>query len=219
MKIQKPVKNQQVVLILDRSGSMGSIVNDVIGGVNSMLADLRKDQKVKSFVSIYLFDHELLEYCLDVEASKVQDLTRETFVPRGMTALVDSVHTVINSMEWKKNYLAPIVITYTDGCENASKEFKSDQLSALISGRTELGWVFTYLGANQDAWGVAAAYGFDRGSTVTFNAENNFGTMTYVSSKISDYRIGLVDNKTFLSGGVGSTALPEEELKKHYEQQ
>ena len=48
----------ELVFILDRSGSMGGLESDTIGGFNSMLKDQKK-QEGKAFVTTVLFDHEI----------------------------------------------------------------------------------------------------------------------------------------------------------------
>ena len=44
-----------------------------------------------------------------------------------------------------------LVTVITDGYENASREYTGKMIKDLVSRLDEKGWVFTYIGANQDA--------------------------------------------------------------------
>ena len=48
----------ELVFILDRSGSMGGLEADTIGGFNAMLEKQKKEEG-EAYVSTILFDHEV----------------------------------------------------------------------------------------------------------------------------------------------------------------
>ena len=48
----------ELVFILDRSGSMGGLEKDTIGGFNSMI-EKQKKESGKCYVTTVLFDHEI----------------------------------------------------------------------------------------------------------------------------------------------------------------
>jgi hypothetical protein len=102
-----------------------------------------------------VFDHPLTEVPL---------LTQDTFVPRGMTALLDAQGRTIEelgaelaAMPESERPSKVMVLTLTDGLENASKVFSAQRVADLVKQQREVyKWEFVYLGANQDAVQVAA---------------------------------------------------------------
>lgn len=58
IKMKKEENNiTELVLILDRSGSMSGLESDTVGGFNSLI-EKQKKQSGKCFVSTVLFDNE-----------------------------------------------------------------------------------------------------------------------------------------------------------------
>ena len=60
------VKNNitELVFILDRSGSMGGLESDTIGGFNSLI-EKQKKQEGECYVSTVLFDNESEDRCVN----------------------------------------------------------------------------------------------------------------------------------------------------------
>ena len=79
-----------VVFILDRSGSMGGLESDTIGGFNSMLEKQRKLEG-KAYITTVLFDdqYELLHDRVNI--AKVNNITEKEYFVRGSTALLDAI--------------------------------------------------------------------------------------------------------------------------------
>ena len=84
------INKVEVVFILDRSGSMGGLEADTIGGFNSMLAK-QKSEEGEVIWSTVLFDHisEVVHDRLPIE--KISDLDEDTYYVRGSTALLDAI--------------------------------------------------------------------------------------------------------------------------------
>src|SRR5437763_7510428 len=62
-----------------------------------------------------------------------------------------------------------IVAIVTDGLENASKEWQGFQVKELVEQQQrDYSWVFTYLGANQDAISVAHHIGINPSAALTY---------------------------------------------------
>ena len=89
-------KYTQIIVVLDRSGSMHHIKADTIGGFNQFLNEQKK-QKGKAEMSLVLFDdqYEVVFERLDIQT--IVELNDETFVPRGTTALLDAIGKTISS--------------------------------------------------------------------------------------------------------------------------
>jgi uncharacterized protein YegL len=168
-----------IICILDRSGSMRSIIGASISGFNEFLGK-QKALPDKATISVVLFDDRYEPLFDNIDIKKVEDLTLEVWTPRGMTALYDAIGKTINIEKAKLAKLgdeAPskvLVCIVTDGEENDSKEYKGEegrkQIVKLIKECEKEDWNFLYLAANQDAFAVGSGFGISRGNTITYNA-------------------------------------------------
>ena len=182
-KNNKP-KDVELVFILDRSGSMGGLESDTIGGYNSMLSKQKKEKTGKVSVTTVLFDdqYELLYNQVPIE--KVSPMTEEEYYVRGSTALLDAIGKTVmqvkanqDKKEIKDKVLFVII---TDGMENASREYRADQIKKLIEERKEKNnWEFLFLGANIDAIGAAKDLGIDSSRAVRFKSDKKGTAKNY----------------------------------------
>ena len=178
----------ELVFILDRSGSMGGLEADTIGGFNSMIEKQRK-QEGECFVSTVLFDH-VSEVLHDrVKLSEIRPMTDSDYTVRGSTALIDAlggaIHHIGNIHKYARSEDVPahtmFVIT-TDGMENASHCYTSEQVKKMIEKqKTKYGWEFIFIGANIDAVETAARYGIDSSRAVNYNADGKGTHILYES--------------------------------------
>lgn len=167
----------EIVFILDRSGSMGGLEKDTIGGFNSML-EKQKKQDGTAFVSTVLFDHETEVLHDRVPIDKINPLTDDDYTVRGCTALLDALGGAIKHISNIHRYARKedvpehtmFVIT-TDGMENASKRYNSRDIKKLIEQKKEEGWEFLFIGANIDAVETANTYGISEDRAVNYNAD------------------------------------------------
>lgn len=149
------------LIILDESGSMECIKNQALSGLNETLQTIRIAQKKypeqKQLVSIVPFESGNIRLLRDKEPiSKVKDLKPEEYNPGTCTPLYDAIGFGINSLKYTVNDEDTVLVTIiTDGYENASKEYNNRGISEIIKHMKIQGWMFTYIGANQDAVEVA----------------------------------------------------------------
>jgi len=172
----------EVIFVLDRSGSMGSCVEGTIEGFNSFLTE-KEGMAGEVRVSLYQFDnvHDTLYEYKNIDDAPL--LTHETFIPRGATALYDAIGRTINrvkerisNMQEENSPSRVIFVIITDGHENASSEFTNETIKTLIEQQTkDDNWLFTYLGANQDAVLASSDMGISFGNTANYSS-NNIGT-------------------------------------------
>lgn len=193
MKLKKKNKNKKskaslptkthVYFILDRSGSMGMIRDDVIGGFNTYIAEQKDAGNDDMLLTLVQFDSqdsfEVLEEATPI--AKVRDLDSSVYVPRAGTPLLDAEGQAIAMAKTralalesdKKEPEAIVFVSYTDGMENTSHEYK---LADVKKAKDELGkdgiagsgpWNFVYLGANQDAYAGASSVGTSQVSNTT----------------------------------------------------
>lgn len=177
-----------ITIVLDRSGSMQSIASDTIGGFNKFLSD-QKAVPGTATLTLNQFDetHERVVNAADIQS--VEPLTDKTFVPRGMTALLDAIGRAITDTGMRLAGLSEdrrpekvVMVIITDGAENASHEYTRRKINEMISHqRDSYAWEFVFLGANQDAITVARSYGISGMNTMRY-AGNAIGTASAFSS-------------------------------------
>ena len=155
-----------IVIVLDRSGSMATVVDDTIGGFNTFLQG-QKAAEGRARLTLTQFDTEYEIVCERKEIVEVSPLNGSTYIPRGGTALLDAIGRTISSVRgqlssehagerpWKV-----VFVIITDGHENSSREFDRSQIFEMIRRQQENdGWEFLFLGANQDAIHEAGTIG------------------------------------------------------------
>ena len=156
----------ELVLILDRSGSMSGLEADTIGGFNSMI-EKQKKEAGEALVSVVLFD-DYSEVLYDrVPIQNVEPMTEEKYYVRGCTALLDAVGGAIHHIGNVHKYARPedvpaktIFIITTDGMENASRRYTYEHVRHMIERQKErYHWEFLFLGANINAVRVADRFG------------------------------------------------------------
>ena len=160
-----------VIFILDRSGSMSGLENDVIGGYNAFIKKQR-GQKGKAYITTVLFDHmiELLHASRDIDY--IKELTCKDYYVRGTTALLDAIGYTLNKY---KNTVADhhLVIINTDGYENASSEYNYQQIYALINELKKKDWEFIFMGTKIDAIKEADKLGIHQDRAVNYESSKH----------------------------------------------
>jgi len=192
------MKNKtDIIFILDRSGSMGSIKSSTIEGFNKFITDQKK-VKGEAVMSLYQFDDKFDVIYENKDIKNTPLLNDETFVPRGMTSLYDAIGKTINNtgerLRKTKESERPdkvIFVILTDGQENNSTDYNENKINEMIKHQTEkYNWQFIFLGANQDAVLSARKIGINLDNALTFKASAKGLSATYdsISSNIASYR-------------------------------
>lgn len=150
-KVKESTTTTEILVVLDKSGSMHSRAGDAIGGFNSFLKQ-QKEAKDKRNLTLVLFDTTYSELYSSVDAKYVAELSYSTYVPGGGTALYDTLGRALNRLE-DRGAKKALVVIITDGEENSSKEFGRDTIRTKISRlKEDRNWEFIFLGADQDAF-------------------------------------------------------------------
>lgn len=163
------------LIILDESGSMSSIERQAIDGVNETVQTVRAAQKKhevqEHFITLVSFNSDKVKTIYDkIEADKVEELTSKQYVPSCCTPLYDAMGNALNAL--RKSVAeddAVLVTVITDGYENASTEYNGPAIKKLVESLKTKGWLFTYIGANQDVEQVAATISIT--NTLSFSAD------------------------------------------------
>lgn len=170
-RAEKP-ERIELVLVLDKSGSMQGLESDTIGGFNSMI-EKQKALSTPVDVTAVLFNDTTDVLYTHKNIRLVRPLTDKEYEVGGTTALLDAVGNTILKVERepsvKSRGTKVVFVIITDGLENASAEFSKTKVKQMISDKQEkAGWDFIYLGANIDAVEEADAIGVKKSNAVTY---------------------------------------------------
>lgn len=176
----------ELVFILDRSGSMGGLESDTIGGFNSLIKKQKK-QDGKCYVSTVLFDNYSEVIHDRVELENIKPMTDKEYYVRGCTALIDAIggaiHHIANIRKYARSEDVPehtMFVIMTDGQENASHIYTSDKVKAMIEHEKEkYGWEFLFIGANIDAVKTASHFGISKDRAVNYHADSQGTSVVY----------------------------------------
>ena len=165
------------LIILDESGSMHSIKQAAINGMNETVQSIRdaqtKHEDQEHIVSLISFNSSQIKSIYDcVPAMEVKELTDDDYCPSCCTPLYDAMGCAINELRPKVGSEDKVLVTViTDGEENSSSEYDGKAIKALVEELKSKGWVFAYIGANQDVEKVAATISVT--NVMNFTATNH----------------------------------------------
>lgn len=187
----------ELVFIIDRSGSMSGLESDTIGGFNAMIEKQKKEDG-EVYVSTILFDNESTVLHDRLPLSRIPKMTAKDYNVRGCTALVDAIGGAIHHIGNIHKYARPedvpahtMFIITTDGQENASYKYNSENVKKMIEHQREkYGWEFLFIGANIDAVETAANFGIAKNRAVNYHADSEGTQVLYatISEPISAMR-------------------------------
>ena len=195
---------QEVVAIIDRSGSMSGKEADTIGGINSTIEELKsnKSNEIIKF-SVKFFDHQEYIKIRSLDIENVRPLNVKDLMPRGQTALLDAMGSTISFFINKKmgdpsSYDSCIIYIATDGHENCSRKFTNENIKNLIEQAKKFSIEILYFGANQDAILEASKFGLDATQAMNYseNTENVESAYRSAARAAKRYRSG--NNAGFL---------------------
>ncbi|MBO4607300.1 MAG: VWA domain-containing protein [Prevotella sp.] len=165
------------LIVLDASGSMYSIRNEAIAGVVETIQTIRTAQAdnadQEQLFSLVVFNGAHISTVFDrMPITKVPDLNEKDYQPTDNTPLYDAMGNAITHLhryiDEDDNVLVTII---TDGYENSSREWNYQRINRLVEDLKKKNWLFTYIGANQDALAVAKDLGIEHSLNFYSSAE------------------------------------------------
>lgn len=167
------VKHTEIIMLLDKSGSMHNLANDTIGGFNSFIESQKDD--TKTTLTTVLFDSTWRVLHDGIDIYSVEPMTAKDYIPSGNTAMLDAIGETINRVQDRHDELGAekpdnvLFVITTDGLENVSCKFTKAQIEKMIQHQTKgHGWEFIFLGANMDAVSEATSIGIDATKAVDY---------------------------------------------------
>lgn len=173
------LQHTDITIVLDRSGSMGGCENATIEAVNGYIKGQEQAPGTCN-VSLIQFDDKYEPNYISRSVKEIIPLNRDTYQPRGGTALRDAIGRAIEetgsrirSMPEHARPGTVIFLIQTDGHENSSRKFNQTQINDMIAHqRDKYNWTFVFLGANIDAIASATSYGIQADYALSYNKNN-----------------------------------------------
>ena len=163
----------ELVIIIDRSGSMHSLTNDVIRGFNSLIEEQKKDEN--TLVTTIFFNDSIKFVHERVSVNDIKPLDKRSYIPSGCTALLDAIgdgiafikskHALLKEEDLPKHTIFSIM---TDGLENSSREYSYKKIKDMIEFQKKCGWDFIFQAANIDTEYEAGRLGIDLDMAASF---------------------------------------------------
>ncbi len=196
-------KTADITIVLDRSGSMQSIKKETIKGFNGFISSQLK-MKINARITLVQFDNEYELLYEAVKLKHVNELNDDTYIPRGMTALLDAIGRTVkltrDRYKQAKKEKRPdkvLFVIITDGQENNSTSYNRDMIFKKIKKMEDKhSWEFIFLGANQDAIAEAHNYGINAKRAMTFAADA-IGTKEVYKSISDNICYSMAQDKKF----------------------
>lgn len=182
----------ELVLVVDRSGSMSSCQVEAQNGINTLISEQKTKDGECNFTLVQFDD----KYEFVHTASPIASVPEFRLIPRGMTALLDAVGQAINKTGERLALLEEVdrpglvvFVIVTDGGENSSQEFTKTQIKDMIElQRNTYSWQFTFLGANQDAFAEAQGIGIPKMSAANYTGANTQKAFVGASANVGRMR-------------------------------
>lgn len=187
----------ELVFILDKSGSMGGLETDTIGGYNAMLLK-QKAVEGECRITTALFDNHYVLLHDRIDIGAVSPISEKEYFIGGSTALLDAIGRTIHKIDNAQKHTAEeyraekvMFIIITDGEENASREYSSDRIKKLIEQKkNKNSWEFIFLGANIDSVETAGRYGISLDRVQNYHADSKGVNLNFrvMSNAVESYR-------------------------------
>lgn len=216
----------EIAYVLDQSGSMGPMQEPAIAAFNDFIKS-QLDVPGDARLTLVLFDDQYEVPVASRPIEQVEPLTAATYQPRGSTALLDAIGRTVTELDARiqaqpeaRRPGKVIVAIFTDGQENASRQFTAAHISDLIRlYRDERGWEFLFLAANQDAIASAARMNIaaHMGGDVQFSEKGIKSSSAAMARKVRASRMkstGTMDQRAVLDEGMSLREIIAEEEAK-----
>ena len=212
-----------IAVILDESGSMQSCRDETISGFNEFVNGQKTAASVagQAYLTLVKFDSPKVSVVFEnTPINDVQPLSKETYTPNGMTNLYDSIGITMNRVNSILSSVpederpAVMIFIITDGMENSSREFNSNQIKSMVKNAEKSEWLFSFLGANIDSFSVGSSFGMNSSNTVSYSTSSMVDTMGVLSKTATNLRMAKMSGASTQSLYESSALYSAEDRKK-----
>ena len=169
-----------ILIVLDASGSMSSIRDDIKGSFNEFLKKQREEPG-KTVFDLFQFNDEVKRTVKSADLAKFHDDLMSKYDCSGCTALndaicraIDTVGREFSGMQESERPEHVLCVIITDGMENASREYTAQDVKDRIERqKTVYNWQFEFLAADQDAFATGENFGIDHDYCRSFSHDQD----------------------------------------------
>lgn len=212
----------EIVIVLDKSGSMESSQTEAISGFNEFLRE-QKALPGEAYISMYQFNSKVKCVYDHIPLLEAPELTPESFKPAGWTSLYDAIGTAIRRTGERLERLPEderpnkvMVAIITDGQENTSSEYNLSQVNNMIDvQRNTYSWHILFIGSTLQAQSqrqvlrsVQSSHSMSYGSAQ--NAATMYRTLSSGTKHFRNSKSG-ADHASQLEATGGSFYNPDEQ--------
>ena len=206
------MKSTEIIFVIDKSGSMGHLAGDTIGGFNGFI-ESQKALEGKAILTTILFDNSWNILHDGIDIHEVKPMTSSDYTVGGMTAMLDAIGEIIERVQDRHDELGQekpeevLFVITTDGEENSSRKFNKSQIEKMIKHQTNgHGWKFMFLGANMDAVKEAESIGIssDYATNYSWSAQGVCDSYVTLNTVASTVRSDSLDESFNLSSAYES---------------
>lgn len=181
-----------VTFVLDQSGSMENVREHVVSGFNEYIEKLKSESE-STLLRLVSFNSANMDIVYDFDdVNTVRKLAQADYVPDGLTPLYDAIGASIKATEkFLSDETEPAHVIFTimtDGHENNSSDYSRSHIFKLISQKEREGWLFAYLGSNQDSWATGQSIGIDPLHSADYDPANPANALKTLSESTSRAR-------------------------------
>lgn len=187
----------ELVIVLDKSGSMNLIKNDIIGSFNMLIEDQKKTTDSEIKITLTMFNHQITKKHISTNLADVDKLTIDNYCPTGNTALLDAVGETIDAVGVRFSEISederPSKVLFTiitDGEENCSKKYDISQIRKMIERQKNIyNWEFVFIGTDDiDCSRISQNLNILASNTYVFRREDTQNLMSDFSNATTKYR-------------------------------
>lgn len=164
----------QIVIVLDRSGSMEVVREATIESFNQFMI---RQKALPGEASMYFVQFNVqCQVLFDKPVAEAPTLSYLNYEPNGGTALYDAMGYTIDSIGQRLNAMPEfqrpnkvVFVVLTDGEENSSRRYSQMMIADRIEHqRNKYSWDFVFLAANQDAVLTARGLNIPRRAAMSY---------------------------------------------------
>jgi len=188
-------KVTEIVIIIDKSGSMASFSEDTIQGINSLITK-QKAEEGNANLSMVFFNNAISIFRWRDPIRDIELITNNEYHPSGSTSLLDAIgitiKEMVSSLHFEPSFKRSNSILFfilSDGYENSSQLYNYTQVRQMITQQTKNNWKFVFMGADVDIMKVGDELGIERENRFAFEKSSlgihtNFEDMNEMSTNI-----------------------------------
>jgi len=183
-----------ITVILDRSGSMSGMVEDMTKGFDQFI---REQRKIPGECRVSLVQFDTVSIDSVYTALPLKEVPPLALLPRGGTPLWDAVGRTVQqtgerlaAMPEADRPERVLCIVITDGQENSSREWSAEKVREVVKHQQEVyKWTFLFLGANIDSFAEGGRMGVAQAYSSNYSPDAAFNMVQVMSHKVADYRL------------------------------